>query len=332
MNIFDNPFYTLGVSAKSNRQQISDKAEEKIFLNENESKSINEARNILIIPEKRLAAEIRWFPGVSDRNIREIIDYFEKLKAAQPPNKINMSVFKSAALLNFAVYIFPFHNFKNVSQITKSIVAIDQCFKTVSLESLCAVINRDRLEAGFTMAKRQEVEREFNNYRIDIVKTLNEKLSTLSEEEYTKLIEELTGIYADDTDLLIVSDLLDDYELNIMPELETLKNGIINNVDDIQDKLSEKFFDDLSSMFEKWNELSKLLLSVSKSRGNESSNIYNLTDEIFFTVRSNAINLHNKYDKTDEGLKLIQVLKKYFAGISTKFEKKLIKIFMILKK
>ena len=323
MNIFDNPFYTLGVSAKSNRQQISSKAEEKIFLNENEAKSINEARNILIIPDKRLAAEIRWFPGVSDRNIREIIDYFAKLKADQPPNKINVSVFKSAALLNFAVYIFPFHNFKNVSQITKSIVSIDQCFKTVSLGSLCAVINKDRLEAGFTMAKRPEVEREFNNYRLDIVKTLNETLSKLSKEEYTKLVEELTGIYADDTDLLIVSDLLDDYELHIMPELETLKQEIINTAKGVGKYPSGKIFDNLSSMFEKWNELSKLLISVSKSRGSESSNIYNLTEEIFFTVRSNAINLHNEYDKSGEPLKLMEVLKKYFAGISERFAKKI---------
>ena len=96
MSIFDNPFYTLGVSAKSNRQQISSKAEEKIFLNENESKSINEARNILIIPDKRLVAEIRWFPGVSDRNIREIIDYFEKCFASERrPNDVTAAEFLS---------------------------------------------------------------------------------------------------------------------------------------------------------------------------------------------------------------------------------------------
>ena len=323
MNIFDNPFYMLGVSAKSNRQQISSIAEEKIFLNENESKSLNEARNILIIPEKRLAAEIRWFPGVSDKNIGEIIDYFAKLKADQPRNKINMSVLRSAALLNFAVYIFRFHNFVNVSQIAKSITAIDQCFKAVSLESLCTVINRDRLEAGFTMAKRPEVEREFNNYRLDIVKTLNETLSTLSKEEYTKLVEELTEIYAGDTDLLIISDLLDDYELNIMPELERRKNEIITIAANLEKYPSEKNFDDLSSKLEKWQELSKPLISASKSRGIDFSDTYKQAEEIFYTVRDNAINLHNRFDKTDDALKLMRVIKKYFAGISDRFAKKI---------
>lgn len=319
MNIFDNPFYKLGVSAKSNRRQISDKAEEKIFLNENESKSINEARNILIIPEKRLAAEIRWFPGVSDKNISEIIDYFTNLNTGHAATCISTTNLGANALLNFAVYMFRFNNLKNLSDLTKYIVAISKCFKIIHTESTCTLINKDRLEAGFTMVKRPEVEREFNNYRLDIVKTLNETLSIISKEDYRKLVEELTRIYAGDTDLLIVSDLLDDYELNIMPELETLKQEIINSVDSIQDNLSEKFLDNLSSMLEKWQELSKPIISVLKTRGSESSNIYNLTGEIFAAIREHAINLNNKYDKPDESLKLMQILKKYLAGISERF-------------
>ena len=56
MNISDNPFFTLGVSTRDNRRQITAAAEEKAFVS---GSDFSEARTALLIPEKRIAAEVR---------------------------------------------------------------------------------------------------------------------------------------------------------------------------------------------------------------------------------------------------------------------------------
>ena len=71
MNIFENPFYILGATPLDSRRKINEFADDKsLLLNTAE---ITEARDILINPSKRLAAEIRWFPGLSKEQTSEIL-------------------------------------------------------------------------------------------------------------------------------------------------------------------------------------------------------------------------------------------------------------------
>ena len=74
MNIFENPFYILGASTSDNRYRISELAEEKSFLSE--PNIIEEARNALIIPQKRLEVELRWFPKTGNKKIENILNFF----------------------------------------------------------------------------------------------------------------------------------------------------------------------------------------------------------------------------------------------------------------
>ncbi|MBQ2617359.1 MAG: hypothetical protein IJF90_10930 [Synergistaceae bacterium] len=84
MNISDNPFFTLGVSTRDNRRQITAAAEEKAFVSG--SDDFGEARTALLIPEKRIVAEIRWFPGMDDAKVREISEFFRNVAVGNYTN------------------------------------------------------------------------------------------------------------------------------------------------------------------------------------------------------------------------------------------------------
>ena len=146
MNITDNPFFTLEVSTRADRQQISAAADDKAFLNDSED--IRSARTALVIPGKRLCAEVRWFPGMEDARIREIVGFFRRITAGQPPVRINTSGFSGLTLLNFAVYMFRYRKFRDTADMSKSILAICRCFDVLDVKGICAVLNNDRRIAG----------------------------------------------------------------------------------------------------------------------------------------------------------------------------------------
>ena len=323
MNIFENPFCILGVSTRSSRQQIASATEEKAFLRNDDSQRLNEARNTLIIPAKRLAAELRWFPGLPDERISEVVEFFRKLDTGQPAPKIATSGFKSIALLNFAVYAFPFRKFKNASEITKSLLAIDYFFEKLTPGVICETINHERAEAEFPFVKPSELDDEIRGYRSDIVKVLN---GTLSSKKYAGLAEYLAEKYSYEGEknhsMLIIGDLLDSYELHIMLLLEEQKKRVLDAADDIHSSMPdvpEKFFVSLPTCIKKWKLTGSPLLLTAKSRGTEHANIYGQYEEIFSAVRRCTIELHNKHGKTEDAKRLMMILKEYFADVSPKF-------------
>ena len=98
MNVFENPFYILGASTRDNRRRISALAEEKAFLSDPEI--VDEARNALLIPQKRLEAELRWFLGVDDEKLKSILNFLQTFQDGSVPGRVDLSGVKSIALLN----------------------------------------------------------------------------------------------------------------------------------------------------------------------------------------------------------------------------------------
>ena len=232
MNIFDNPFFILEVSMRDNRQQIISAAEDKIFMDESKSQLVNQARNTLIIPEKRLAAELRWFPGIDEGRIKALIKFFRGDKSS----KLNISDFRNIALLNIAVYIFRTWRFKTLNDILNSILAAGKCFETIKADELCRIINRDRASAGFQQVSISELERGLYDYRSDVVKVIDNRVSVLSQSKYIELAEELAGKYAHEAayqDSVIINDLIDSCELRIMPGLESQQQMILDELNNI---------------------------------------------------------------------------------------------------
>ena len=318
MKISDNPFFTLGVSTRADRKQIASAADAKAFVQDSEA--VRAARTSLVIPSKRLYAEVRWFPGTEDAKISEIVSFFRRFSAGQTKPGINALIFRGLTLLNIAVYMFSYRKFRNTAEMSKSILTICECFDELSVKKVCAVINSDRTIAGFPPVSEQELAHELNDYRRDILRNIDGRMSVLSLEKYTELLEELADSYADDDGdyhgSLMLDDIMACYELRILPQLEEQIRMIFDSVASVGDYVPEKVFAELPERLKEWRKLAEPLVKVSRSTGMEDTNIHKQGAEIFDTVREKAIDLHNEHGRTGDALRLILAVRGELADVS----------------
>ena len=78
MRVKDNPFYVLGVTPYDTLETINEKYDEKAFMDEDNERVYDDARQILSSPNKRLTAEVRWFynlTGSVDSELNKIERY-----------------------------------------------------------------------------------------------------------------------------------------------------------------------------------------------------------------------------------------------------------------
>ena len=310
MNILENPFCVLGVSIRDNRKQIVEVAEEKSFLDDSEA--VREARSVLTNPRRRLAAEIRWFPGLGDKKVKELVNFLQKVNRGELLLKNSFTGFKSLAQLNFAVHIFGLRKFDHASEIEELILEVCGCLASMSIERIRSIINKDRLASEFPQVEENEIKHEMNDYCADILAVIERKLSALPQDEYLKLIEKFAVEYSDEGGKYYESFLLDglisSYELKISPHLEELTGTIIDAIYNFK----------IASYLKEWRKLVRPLVMVAKSRGIENDRIRNQAEEIFVAIREKAVKLHNKHHKTKEALNLILLLKEPLADISSR--------------
>ena len=75
MTLFENPFYILGATPRDTKQRIMELAREKSLTLDPDI--VNEARDILINPRRRIAAEVAWLPMITDDKIEKIFTSIE---------------------------------------------------------------------------------------------------------------------------------------------------------------------------------------------------------------------------------------------------------------
>ncbi|MBQ9896507.1 MAG: hypothetical protein IJM40_04240, partial [Synergistaceae bacterium] len=230
MNIFENPFYILGVSPADNRRAIAAAADDKAFLL-GDSKAVEEARSALLIPDKRLAAEMRWFPGSDSEQVSEIIKFLGNLRDGKDTDIEDLDEITDAIdgidKVNLFIYIW---EFKTIDDYETAILEINDGFEEIYTEDVLDLINEARKEAGFPEADEPELEQELNNYRADIVKAIDGKLSAVELYDYINIINNLAEEYSGGGSL-ILGDLLDNYELNTAPSLEEQKILVLSELE-----------------------------------------------------------------------------------------------------
>ncbi len=320
MNISDNPFFTLEVSTRANRTQIAEATDDKAFMGDSEA--VRAAHTALVIPAKRLYAEVRWFSGMDDAKVREIVSFFRSVYARQQPPKIDTSILKGLTLLmlNFAVYIFSYRKFRDTADMSKSILVICRCFDALNVEKVCAAINNDRLIAGFPPVSEQELAHELNDYRRDILRNIDGRMSALSPEKYTELVETLADSYADEEGnfhgSLLLDDLMAGYELRILPQLEEQFRIILDSVASIGECVPEKVFAKFSGCIKEWRKLGESLLKVSRSTGMEDTIVHRQGADILGAVREKTVALHNEHGRTSDALRLMLTVRGELADVS----------------
>ncbi len=213
--------------------------------------------------------------------------------------------------------MFTLRKFRSVSDFEQAIFAMCRCFDTVNAERICAAINIDRRAAGFSEADKNDAERELNDYRADILKVIDGRMSALPREKYFELAEKFAAEYSREGGKyygsFLLADLISSYELKISTRLEELTAGVINADSDSSLQL---YFSQIPVLVREWKRLTRPMMMAAKSLGVENESVQNQCEKIFNAVRSTAQKLNNSQKKTKEALILIYFLRESLSDVS----------------
>lgn len=310
MNLLDNPFNIIGATIRDHQKKLIDLADQKLLLPEGE-KYLN-ARNILLTPRKRLSSEIRWLPGCPDNEAREIISYL-KNKDQSREHFLDITGLNLITKLNISVSCLSFFSFEDDNSSKRMILIVCKLFGSIDSEDLRQLINAERKISKFPLIEKiSDVEAELQNLRKDIKGYLSYKLRQLSRERYISIITALAQEYI--SNLLIygsaiIDDLITDYELNIIHELEAQKKEIISMINIINNNLNGAgSIYRLIDLIEHWVFIAKPLQLHAKATGAKNK----IGEDLAYMIRNLAINLNNKHEKQFESLKIEKTLRKVF--------------------
>ena len=131
----------LNVNPSDNKQKIIDNYEERIFDDDENQTIYDNAQNILLSPNKRISAEVRWFCGESDKEIDCFRKSIELNSYCNSNFKYNISKF-NASLYNLS--------FIGNDDLSNSIITLDNIYKNLNTDEILDIINKERKKARIT--------------------------------------------------------------------------------------------------------------------------------------------------------------------------------------
>ena len=318
MSLKDNPFYILKLSCKASRREIASAAEELGFVNE--SDLCVKAQNELSSPSKRLGAEVDWFVDADDAQLEQIRSCIENQTQIPTDGLYYLS------RLNASLYNFSLIDSYDIYDIGFAILDIDEQFSELDIEDITGLINGQHEIAKIALVQEQDVSTEFVNKRTGIKSIISDKLALLDEDSYvdliTKLAEHLVDITENGEGGVILSDVIDLYEVKMQSTLEELTEDVrkdIEKIKQIDDDSESKEINALIWKVQTWDKYAQPLQLKSQASGMP----HEISEDLGRELRQLAIYLHNEKEKTKEALRLVDAMQGVFAeleGLADLFE------------
>lgn len=340
--IENNPFFILGVSINDKRQTVLQLAEEQGLLGD--ADVCEAAATQLTNVKKRLAAEMRWFPGTPDDKIKELIKSLTS-------NASLVSLSSSLNNLSKYTYILAVTEKQRPTTpdqlvtLQKLIVELDQTYQVLHAEDIIIDINNARESAGIPpIDSITAITEEIIALRIDTKNILSNTLSSLTVHDLVSLT---TAIATSEVNKprssfgVILEDVMSLYEVKAERILSQSAEDVYEDIDNLKEYLEEidkthhyfsptftevvknaKKFDEMFESVpnvisakvdkilknvEEFEKYAQPLQLLSHAKGTS----HELSEEVAFQVRELAITLCNDYvdyDFTKETLKITTAL------------------------
>lgn len=310
MALNNNPFYLLKVSCSAGRREIVSASEEMSFLLDSETCS--RAQNELINLNKRLSAEINWFID-ADTNMLDSIR--ESIESGEP---ISTDMLSGLSELNATLFNFSLSNGEDSYELGYSILEIDELYSALDPDEITDRINQNRNEAKLGVVQVQDVAAELGKKREEIRQLITEKLSSIDQDTYIELVTMLAEkCIADDEydDGVVLSDVIDQYEVRMQSALEESADEIEKHIERIKNLANDSAVsgnvDSLIHRVKKWDILAQPLQLKSQASGMP----HEISEHLGSELRNLALYLHNERGLTKEALTLVNAMKSVFAEL-----------------
>lgn len=238
MKLWENPFYVLKLPVDATRRKIVVAAEElSFFLGEAECLK---AQNGLLNPDERLSAEFNWFIDLNAESISSIRKQIEE-RAPIPSEGL-----RSLSGLNAAVYNFSLSDGNDRALLVKEIVNMARQYADLDVIAIEDAINQNRPAVKMQPVYQDDVKGAIAKRANEITEIISERLQSLDLQEHTALITEIAEknlVAYDYFDNVILSSIVDQYEVRIHYEIEQLVGSLNVNKDKLELALFNFFKD-----------------------------------------------------------------------------------------
>lgn len=305
-----NPFFVLNVTCSDSRRVIASALDQLSLIYDHEN--YDEAQNILINPKRRLSAEIDWFVDVDSNELEGIRTCIREKKP------INSENFTSLSKLNASLFNFTLIEGIDPSHIRYDILELDEQYSELDIEEITSLINDARSTANMVSTKEQDVSLEIGRKRDSISQVITSKLTEIDGDKYVELITMLANDYSelDDYDEgVIISDILNQYEIRMQSEIEERTAGITSFIEQLKglppNNSLKNSIQALIRQVREWDVLVQPLQLKSMATGMP----HPISEEMGADLRKLALFLHNELGKSEDALTLVEAMQDTFAEL-----------------
>ena len=306
MLLEENPFYILGVHSQSDKNSILEAAEDKSFDDTENEDAYNRARDILLNPHKRIAAEVSWFLGVSSADLKGLLDDLEHVYTFQ--NEVE----------EFVVIVNRLKQL-DIETAVKQIIRLDSLYTELLPEKVRFLINADRKSAGFPLVQEvQDIQQGIHGLEDDVHRAIQQYTKKLKRPVYSRLANEIAENVSRNKNIFgsILTRFFDTYKLDmstyVLKEQADMEQLFKNET-----YTSDFFLNHLESHVRVMSSITKAECILIDSRGEDSFS--SDVENYFSTLARNALAIRDE-GRRDIAYKIFLLLKECFPLVAKRYK------------
>jgi hypothetical protein len=311
MNLFQNPFFIIGVSTRDSKQSIVDACDTKSLTVDPDI--CTRSRAVLTQPRNRLSAELAWLPGYSPVGAKVLIEKIQKEPAAFLSSLDGMAPLpRCNALATFLEH----HKPSTESQIAGLLIDVAQSFERIDYAKLMAAINEDRQIAKIPSIQEVEnIKQEMQARREYIIGVMKGCLNNTKapDKVLTKIVETTTSEGRQHPPMLI-EELTDKYQVEVQKYLDQLVGQIRNVIERIREKPKQSFEYQMPTLYKfikTWDQIAQPIQLVHQSKGLDDPHSKELAEDL----RGLALEIANTYDMHAEAKQITKIVAELFKEL-----------------
>ncbi|MDR1041815.1 MAG: hypothetical protein LBR80_16955 [Deltaproteobacteria bacterium] len=318
MDLFQNPFFILGVGPRSTRSEIMDAAEAAGLSGDPDA--VADAASALASPRKRLNAEVFFLPGMrKDAADRLLAAFKGPVRMMQPCRQMS-----DCAAVNLTAAALARLTADGASRVAYGISLLSRAFELVKAPELMGLINGDRKVAGLpAVPSVADVEEELDKLRLHCRTVVRGALDKLVSRELVKAAAEAARTETDDGKRpppVLVRDMMEIYDLESRPFFEKEEKTVkalcaalkAAGTDRRQSWKALAVADDLEKVLANWQSVAAPLLTIGRSTGVTHRPSFLVARE----VREVSVGIHNGGGDPAVTKRVTAILAKAFAEVS----------------
>lgn len=320
MDLLQNPFHILGATPRDTRQRLMELADVRSL--QTDSNECTQARSYLSNPRRRLEAEVAWLPGANPKYARKVLRWLSKPVKEIPPQETLVSLPPMARSNILASGIQRLTSY-NSEILVPWIIELASAFEEVEPQTLCILINKERVASGFPevtdFAMLESEIQERRRYFRQVIKSALDNLSTKELVEAVTVVVETATDKGEEHGPVLISDLVDSYEVEAQTFLDREEGNIQSLVEKLRamvdaeepDSTFDPIVKQLADVVRNWDNVAQPIQVSAKSRGLD----HDASRRVARLVRGLAIHMFNEHDKLEYSQYLTSLVQEVFAEV-----------------